>query len=324
MPLGQSVYILMKGTIVVERANEDGVQIEGKTVIGGDILDPSYFPETYCATETPATFVRLSKFDYDQSVLYAAKKEQVVSMQLLMAAPFFATLTEVKLRRVCALFREQSFPSGTVVYRFNEPAEAMYIIREGEVSLQYPVSVNQTNKWPVGDKEWEVDQTRLKYNLQMKVCRRGDCFGASELIDSRHRAMTAVALTNVFAYCLDTEEMQRVFTKKEMDGLKDIELINMPSKKKLEEKVLKQLKADKTKQETLVGVVQVDAHNLNARESFLSKRTKKMKNWVENLSLRTQEESRKSRRSVVSIHHKRLLVGPAGLSNSSSSSSLDN
>lgn len=311
MPLGEAMYVLMKGSVLL-----DNRRVESRAVIGAAAIDPSQCSETDCVTEFAATFIRLTRFDYEQSLLSANKFEQLLSMQLLITAPFFSTLSEVKLRRACSCLEERRYAKGRSIYRCGDTATEMYVVKDGEVSLQFPVSVNQNNRWPVGNRQWEVEQIRMKYNLQLKVCRRGDCFGASELADAEERQMSALVAKDCTVYCLGAAQFAELFTPKEVEALKDAEYISIPPKKKMGEEVLKQLKADRVKKEALVSIVQVDAQNLDARESFLSRRTKKMKKWVKDLSQRTQAEAEKSRESVISVQRKRMVIGPTALSSS--------
>lgn len=316
MPLGHTLYALLKGVVTVY-PDDSPIRLEHSGLLGADILQASQ-SSALCITETPCTFIRLSKFDYEQSVLQAAKSEQIVTMQMLLSAPFFASLTEVKLRRISACLEEMKCNTGEMVYSSGEQANEMYIVREGEVSLQYPVSVNQNNRWPVGRKSWEVDQIRLKYNLQMRKCRKGDSFGVKEMRENRIRTMTAITTQDCVLYRLPFAEFQRLFTRKEQEALEITDTITIPSKEKLAEQVLQQLKADRLKKDTLFSVIQVDARHLDARESFQTKKTKKLRGWMEDLTQRTLQDSKRSRSSVTALKHRRVVVGPQGLQDSSS------
>ena len=319
MPLGQTLYTLMKGVVTIYTDN-DSICMEDSGILGADILTSTQ-SSPLCITNTSCTFIRLSKFDYEQSVLQATKLEQIVTLQLLLSAPFFSSLTEVKLRRINACLTEVKYRAGEAVYSSGEQANAMYIVREGEVSLHYPVSVNQNNKWPVGRQSWEVDQIRLKYNLQMRKCKRGDSFGVTELRENTYRTMTAMIVHTAVLYRLSLEDFNMLFNKKEQEALGNIETITIPSKMKLSERVLQQLKADRHKKDTLFSVIQVDARHLDARESFQTNKTKKLRRWMEDLTERTAQDSKRSRASVTALRHRRVVVGPQGLQDSSSEDS---
>ena len=112
-----------------------------------------------------------------------------------------------------------------------------------------------------------------------------------------------------------------LFNKKEQEALGNIETITIPSKMKLSERVLQQLKADRHKKDTLFSVIQVDARHLDARESFQTNKTKKLRRWMEDLTERTAQDSKRSRASVTALRHRRVVVGPQGLQDSSSEDS---
>jgi len=316
VPLGHTLYALLKGVVTIY-PDSGPIRLENNGFLGADILQPVQ-SSPLCITETPCSFIRLTKFDYEQSVLQAAKLAQVVTLQMLLSAPFFASLTEVKLRRISACLEKVKCSTGETVYKSGDQAYEMYVVREGEVALQYPVSVNQNNRWPVGCQSWEVDQIRLKYNLQMRKCRRGDSFGVREMREGSVRTMSAVASQECVLYRLHFADFQRLFTRKEQEALESMETITIPSKEKLAEQVLQQLKADRLKKDTLFSVVQVDARHLDARESFQTKKTKKLRGWMEDLTERTAQDSKRSRASVTALKHRRVVVGPQGLQDSSS------
>jgi len=301
--------------------DSDPICLDNSGLLGSDIFTSS--PSSpLCITHTPCTFIRLSKFDYEQSVLQATKLEQVVTLQLLLSAPFFASLSEVKLRRICTCLEEVKYNTGETVYKSGELAREMYVVREGEVSLQYPVSVNQNNRWPVGRKSWEVDQTRLKYNLHMRKCKRGDSFGVAEMSRDTCRTMTAVTMQTCVLYRLRKEDYRSLFIRKEQEAFETMETFTIPSKEKLSEQVLQQLKADRHKKDTLFAVIQVDSRHLDARESFQTTKTKKLRRWMESLTERTAQNSKRSRASVTAVKHRRAVIGPQGLQDSSSEESV--
>jgi CRP-like cAMP-binding protein len=59
----------------------------------------------------------------------------VVIEELLRRVHLFADLEPEELRRLAAGFSEQLLPSGYRVYRFGDPSDAFYLIREGSVAL---------------------------------------------------------------------------------------------------------------------------------------------------------------------------------------------
>lgn len=320
VPLGHTLYALLKGAVQLFPPDTSPIRLDSPCVLGADILTSTESCPA-CVTETTCVFIRLTKFDYEQSVLFATKQEQVITMQLLTTAPFFTSLTEVKLRRISALLSEVKYTAGDTIYTHGSEANEMYIVRDGEVSLQFPVSVTQNNRWPVGMKCWEIDQIRLKYNLHMRKCKRGDSFGVTELRSDEPRLMTAVVSQTCVLYRLSRDDFKKIFTWKEQESLETTELVRIPNKQKLAETVLEQLKADRSKKDTIFSVIQVDTRQLEARESFQSRKAKKLRAWMEDLTARTARDSHRSRARVTGLRHRRVVVGPLGMEDSSSEES---
>jgi CRP/FNR family transcriptional regulator, cyclic AMP receptor protein len=61
----------------------------------------------------------------------------MISSETLRRYPYFADVSEERLRDVAKVSNEQNYASGTVLFRENDKANYLYIIVDGEVDIQY-------------------------------------------------------------------------------------------------------------------------------------------------------------------------------------------
>ncbi|MBK9126386.1 MAG: cyclic nucleotide-binding domain-containing protein [Phycisphaerales bacterium] len=67
----------------------------------------------------------------------------MVSVEVLRSIPYFAGVGAESLRAVAAIADERDFPAGRPVFSEGEPAEALYILRAGEVDIVYQHNLDE-------------------------------------------------------------------------------------------------------------------------------------------------------------------------------------
>ena len=61
----------------------------------------------------------------------------MISPELLRRYPYFTDVSGESLRQVAMISSEKLAPTGTVIFREGDKADALYIIEEGEVDIDY-------------------------------------------------------------------------------------------------------------------------------------------------------------------------------------------
>jgi CRP-like cAMP-binding protein len=103
----------------------------------------------------------------------------MIPIQLLRKVSIFEGLTDSQLERIAEICREETHPAGSLIIEEGEPAERLYVLREGRVALEMGVRM-----WP----ERRVRQMRVE------TLNAGQPFGLSTLTDSDLRTMSARAV----------------------------------------------------------------------------------------------------------------------------------
>jgi len=105
----------------------------------------------------------------------------------LSEVPLFALLDDTERAALADRLDPETFTAGTVIFRFNEPGDSLYVVRTGEVEISV--------KNDTGDK------------IVLESAQPGDFFGEISLLDGGTRTATAVAVTDVEALVVDRGDL---------------------------------------------------------------------------------------------------------------------
>ena len=67
----------------------------------------------------------------------------MVSIEVLRSFPYFAGVSAESLKAVAAITEERAFPAGQPLFKEDDPARALYILREGQVDIVYQRHVDE-------------------------------------------------------------------------------------------------------------------------------------------------------------------------------------
>ncbi|MDX1413635.1 MAG: Crp/Fnr family transcriptional regulator [Candidatus Promineifilaceae bacterium] len=103
----------------------------------------------------------------------------MVSPEMLRRYPFFAFLNHDQLRKVAMIAEEKNVSAGMTLFKAGDPANALYLLREGNIELHYHVS---------DERGMEKSQ-----NYLVGMINPGDMLGISGLIRPYEFTTSAVA-----------------------------------------------------------------------------------------------------------------------------------
>jgi len=119
----------------------------------------------------------------------------MIPIQLLRKVSIFEGLTDSQLERIAELCTEETHPAGSLIMEEGEPAERLYVLRDGRVALEMGVRV-----WP----ERRVRQ------LRVETLNAGQPFGLSALTSSDAWTMSARALDRCRLIVLGALDLRRL------------------------------------------------------------------------------------------------------------------
>lgn len=114
----------------------------------------------------------------------------MISPELLRRYAYFSSLTDAQLKALAMISEETNVPEGAVIIEADQPADALYLLTEGEASLYFVVT---TPNDPYYNREYFISEINP-----------GEIFGLSALLEpyrysSRTRAGTKCRLVRMDA-----------------------------------------------------------------------------------------------------------------------------
>jgi len=101
----------------------------------------------------------------------------MISPELLRRFPFFGFLNDTQLKAVAMLSEELEFEKDTTVFETDQPADALYVMVEGSIDLNYKVI--------------DREDPRIVKEFFISELNPGDIFGLSALLEPFKYTMIA-------------------------------------------------------------------------------------------------------------------------------------
>ena len=121
--------------------------------------------------------------------------------ELLKDVPLFQFLDEREREELAAHLDVESFSSGTVIFNYGEPGEALYVIRSGKVEVFFK---NDTGE-----------------RIVLEVATRGDFIGELSLLDQGTRSASVIAVEDTETLRLDRGDLE-VFLRLQPQAAMDL------------------------------------------------------------------------------------------------------
>jgi len=119
----------------------------------------------------------------------------MIPIQLLRKVSIFEGLTDSQLDKIASLCKEQIHVAGALVCKEEDPAEQLYILREGKVALEMGVRL-----WP---------EQRIR-EMTIETLSPGEPFALSALTESAVLTMSARAIDRSRVIALDADDLRRL------------------------------------------------------------------------------------------------------------------
>lgn len=303
----KALIILLRGQLQITSFSPPQVLAPGQS-IGQEILRGQALVPFSLQALCPSAFLRLTYTDFDQVSMSLFTKEKRDCAMFLSTCVYLSSLSGLKIQRLSRAVERREFPANTWLYHPGDREFSVYVIREGRVEVQLPVTVGQGYRWPIDRHAWEISTLDMVYNLTLKTCGSAEFFGEYEAERENKRKTGARAVIRTVCYVLPKQRLLEVFTTKEISELKAFGNLIIPSHDQCQSLVLQQFKAHKDYKHALITATSVDSSFPGARDSLLDKRSKKMKNWVLNLQSRSQQKEQKVRQGIVKMRKDRVIV----------------
>lgn len=123
----------------------------------------------------------------------------MISPETLRRYPFFGQLSDAQLKAVAVAAEEVTWESGTVIFQIGDPAEALYLLKEGSIDLY--------------DRSEDSNQPELTREFLVGEVNPGEPFGISALLEPYKLIASAVASKPSSGIRLDGEKLRQTSTR---------------------------------------------------------------------------------------------------------------
>jgi CRP-like cAMP-binding protein len=166
-------------TLVTVKLKEDGATFGELALLTGQ-------PRSAAVQCTENSWIaKLSRDDFLRILKDHEEKKLTELVAFLKSLKPFQKWTKYSLVKLAYLFETRLFKFNQVVYRCNDPAEQIFIVRSGEFKFSCPV---------VEDRETQLHlrfkQAVKRTNLQMFIKGPSEIFGEDDIIEKRNRLLT--------------------------------------------------------------------------------------------------------------------------------------
>lgn len=117
----------------------------------------------------------------------------MMEVNLLKSAPIFKGIEEAYLKKLANMGQEAVYAKGHIIFREGEDAKALYILRDGQVSLEMRVDMGQGQ----GVRLANVD-----------VAKKGAAFGWSALVEPYKYTLTATCVEPASLIVFEATELR--------------------------------------------------------------------------------------------------------------------
>lgn len=125
--------------------------------------------------------VCLSFDDYEQGWVVGREKETQTIAQFLHKVPVFKNWNLIRLLYIAQRLEMRYVSKGDYVFKQGDAVDGLYFLRSGAARCVKRVRSVQTNRRPVGSRQWEETQTEVQHNLVLKTLEPGDSCGEEAL-----------------------------------------------------------------------------------------------------------------------------------------------
>lgn len=119
----------------------------------------------------------------------------MISPEILRRYPFFACLSDAQQKAVAMIAHEATLKAGSTLFREGQPADTLYLLMSGSVSLCLTTT---------------VDEVQPRLCLHVSDINPGDPFGISSLLGGQSHTATAEVAAESHAIVIAARELRQL------------------------------------------------------------------------------------------------------------------
>lgn len=154
--ISDRMFILIKGVANVYIDDHLVAEVTSGNVIGEKIEGVHDQRSATIVAKTDIITLELTKNDYHNTILAFKLDERHLISQFLSGVKYFADWPSFKLFQLADSAIIKNFGKGTILYDIGSEANCLFLVKEGTVRVEVDINLERHNRWPVGQRAWEV------------------------------------------------------------------------------------------------------------------------------------------------------------------------
>lgn len=215
--IGDFMYIIVNGSVGVYMNGLLVDRMVEANVIGEKALESDNPRNATVIAETNVQALLLKKEDYVNIVMRQRHKQRSHIVKFLKSVEFFKDLLGAKLDLIAFNTITAKYKDKQEIFIENQPANSLYIVKEGSVKLTVHVTVTSRRKIP--NKKQETRVEKKVYEKTLKVCQTNDFFGEEEMIEYENRKCKAICCGDCELFIVKKENLLEILNDKELKEL---------------------------------------------------------------------------------------------------------
>ena len=100
----------------------------------------------------------------------------------MQGLPFFKEWGFINLIELNQRFNEVKYQPDDIIFNIGQESEVFYILKSGRLIIETIIEIEEYNKFPVGNKSWEIMKTVKRLQYRLKEIKAGTMFGYEEML----------------------------------------------------------------------------------------------------------------------------------------------
>lgn len=187
------LYIIYEGEIevLIPQKTGDLLAVKSSTgeILGRQSLDKPGKRAAKLKASKFSYIIMLFRSDYQDCTGNKANVNKPAQhiMDFIMNHSFLKQFTEAKKLALANEMEYRTYYKNDLIYNLGEKSDKIYLLMEGIVTREMPITREKINKWPTGMDQWEMYKKVSKYAVKLPI-EIGEIFGIDDMVSEKARS----------------------------------------------------------------------------------------------------------------------------------------
>ncbi|CAD8113635.1 unnamed protein product [Paramecium sonneborni] len=153
---GECMFIIFKGKVDVISFDGKLLKVFGSNEhVGRSALETDAPRNATLITNFESHILKLQRWDFQQCLNNLFKIERPKWKKFVETIHFFDSFHPHKIERMCDELKGRFMSTKDCLYKAGDQVDNFYIVKNGTLVKNVVVDLEESNRWPIGAKEWE-------------------------------------------------------------------------------------------------------------------------------------------------------------------------